>query len=123
MYLNLKSDSSLIPDYYRSFYSVPEDEHIINGVFFTYEISIGYLYTFVFFKNFFLNLSIVPGAFIQQYEYENGEKKAEKIAIMWLCRSAFGFNSDMFYAGMGGVYGFRATQLNIGQPNFNYDMN
>ncbi len=70
----------LIPDYYRSFYSVPEDEHIINGAFFTYGISIGYSYTFVFFKNFFLNLSMIPGAFIQQYdyEYENGEKKQKR---------------------------------------------
>lgn len=125
IYLNLKSDSSLIPDIYSSFYSVAEDEHIINGKFFTYGISIGYSYTFVFLKNFYLNFSMIPGGFIQQYvyEYENGEKKVKKIAIMWLGRAAFGFNSDIFYAGMGGVYGFKATQLNIGQTNFNYDMN
>lgn len=125
VYLSLQSDSSLIPDHYSSFYAVPEDEHIINGKFFTYGISIGYSYTFVFLKNFYLNLSMIPGAFIQQYNYEysHGKKKVEKFAIMWLGRAAFGFNSDIFYAGLGGVYGFKATQLNVGQTNFNYDMN
>jgi hypothetical protein len=125
VYLNLKSDSSLIPDFYSAKLLVQDDEHIRNGKFFTYGISLGYSYTYVFLKYFYLNLSMIPGAFIQNYDYESeyGSVRGTKLTALWLGRAAFGFNSDHIYFGVGGVYGFNATRLKIGQTNFNYDMN
>lgn len=125
VYLNLKSDSSLIPKFYSSTYQVQDNEHIKDGKFFTYGISLGYSYTYVFFKFFYINLSLVPGAFIQNYDYESelGSDRGTKLTALWLSRAALGFNSDPIYLGIGAVYGFNQTSLKIGQTNFNYDMN
>ena len=125
VYLKMQSDSSLIPDFYTSAFQVNDDEKIENGQFWTYGLSLGYSYSYVFFKYFYVNLSLVPGAFIQHYDYEteSGKNKGHKMSALWLGRAAFGFNSDLLYFGIGGIYGFNATRLNIGQTNFNYDMN
>ena len=125
VYLKVSSDSSLIPDFYNSTYPVEEYEHIKNGKFFTYGISVGYSYTYVFLKYFYLNLSFVPGIFIQNYDYESefDSERGTKLTALWLGRAAFGFNSDPIYFGIGGVYGFVPTRLKIAQTNFNYDMN
>ena len=125
VYLNLESDSCLIPDFYSSTYPVQNDEYIRSGKFFTYGISFGYSYTYVFSKYFYINLSLVPGIFIQNYDYEAelGSIQGTKISALWLGRTAFGFNSDRLYIGLGGVFGFNSTRLDIGQANFNYEMN
>lgn len=125
VYLKLQSDSSLIPDFYTTTYPVNENEHIVNGTFLTYGLSLGYSYTYVFLKYFYINFSLIPGVFIQHYDYETSStiKKGQELSALWLGRAAFGFNSDYFYIGIGGVYGFNATKLDIGQTNFNYDMN
>lgn len=125
VYLNLNSDSTLIPNFYSTTYAVENEEHIQNGKFFTYGISLGYSYTYVFLKYFYLNLSLVPGAFVQNYDYESelGSERGTKLTALWLGRAAFGINSDPIYMGIGGVYGFNSSSLKIGQTNFNYDMN
>ncbi len=125
VYLNMNSDSSLIPDFYNQAFEVDDTEKILNGKFFTYGVSLGYSYTHVFLKYFYINMSFIPGLFVQNYDYEaqSGEIRGTKLSALWLGRAAFGFNSDLFYVGIGGVYGFQAANLRIGQTNFNYDMN
>ena len=125
VYLKLQSDSTLIPDFYNSTYLVKDNEHIEDGKFLTYGVSLGYSYTYVFFKYFYVNLSLIPGIFVQNYDYESGlgSDKGVKLSALWLGRAAFGFNSDFIYLGIGGVHGFNPSKFNIGQTNFNYDMN
>ncbi|PKP34993.1 MAG: hypothetical protein CVU00_04505 [Bacteroidetes bacterium HGW-Bacteroidetes-17] len=125
VYLKLQSDSTMIPDFYNSTYLVQDIEHIEDGKFFTYGVSLGYSYTYVFFKNFYVNLSLIPGLFMQNYDYESelGSDKGAKFSALWLGRAAFGFNSDFIYLGIGGVHGFNPSKFNIGQTNFNYEMN
>jgi len=125
VFLKLQSDSSLIPKFYSDAYQVDEYEHVVNGTFLTYGLSMGYSYTYVFFKYFYINLSLIPGAFIQHYNYEaeSTTNRGHKLTALWLGRAAFGFNSDHLYIGIGGVYGFNATRLDIGETNINYEMN
>ena len=125
VYLDLRADSCLIPDFYLNKWEVLPNETIREGKFLTAGISLGYSYTFVFLKYFFLNLALIPGGYLQYYDYEavEGRKIGRMPSLLWLGRSAFGFNSDHFYFGIGGIYGYNTSPLNIGETNFNYDMN
>ncbi|MDZ7743547.1 MAG: DUF4421 family protein [Bacteroidota bacterium] len=125
MYTKLHADSNLIPSVFSGGGDILPQENIIKGVFYNYGISIGYSYTFVFFKNFYLNMSLIPGAFLQASEYSShaGSIKNHEMALLWLGRGALGFSNKKFFAGAGGVLGYNTTPLPIGNTNFHVDMN
>ncbi|MCK4406103.1 MAG: DUF4421 family protein [Bacteroidales bacterium] len=125
IYLKLSADSSIIPQTIIDKYNIDPNEQIIKGVFFTYGLSAGYSYTVVFLKYFYINFSFIPGMFLQTYKYdtEEGVNKSEEVSLLWLSRGALGYNSDKFYVGIGGVFGFNASPVQIGEANFNYNMN
>ena len=63
--------------------------------------------------------------FLQTYKYEteDGVTKSEEVSILWLSRGALGYNSDKVYVGIGGVFSFNASPVQIGEANFNYNIN
>lgn len=123
--LKLSADSCIIPLSYIDKYNIDPSEQIRSGNFQLFGVSLGYSYTLVMLKNFYINASFLPGCFLQKYKYENnaGSEKREKLTLLWLGRLAFGYNSDKFYAGLGGVFGFNSTPIPILQTNFHYNMN
>jgi hypothetical protein len=125
VYLNVRSNNSLIPQAYLDKFEVKENEHIQAGKFVTFGLSAGYSYTHIIGKYFYYNVSFIPGFFLQTYNYktENEGIKGANPTFLWLGRSAIGFNNDTFFFGIGGVWGFKNTKLDIGQSNFNYNMN
>ena len=125
LFLKLSADSCIIPTAYIDKYNIDPSERIRSGKFQLFGMSAGYSYTLVMLKYFYINASLLPGCFLQKYKYENetGTEKREKLTVLWLGRFAFGYNSDKFYAGIGGVYGFNSTPIPILQTNFHYDMN
>lgn len=125
LYTSLRSDSSLVPSAYLQKFTIDEDEKIINGKFYNTGLSLGYSYTMVFLDNFYINASLIPGAFYQNssYTYQGGDKSAHNFTLLWLGRWALGYNSRKFYAGAGGVFGYNPSPLSIGNTNFNFDMN
>ncbi len=98
---------------------------IVNGNFLTLGISVGYSYTLVFLKNFYLNISVIPGVFYRHRDYEaiSGHNKSDEQIFLWLGRGALGYSKNWFYAGAGGVFGFNNTPFPEGNLSFNIDMN
>lgn len=126
LFTRLNADSSLIPtEYHNQFPSVLLEENVVKGDFYNAGFSIGYSYTFVFLKNFYVNMCFIPGAFLQSYNYETRttSRTDRDFALLWLGRAAMGYNSRYFYAGAGGVFGYNSTPLPIGSTNFNFDLN
>jgi Domain of unknown function (DUF4421) len=125
LYTDVKADSNLLPKEYLEDFEPESKDNIIKGKFYNYGFSVGYSYTLVFCKNFYLNMSIIPGVFLQSSDYSNAEASYDemKVAILWLGRGAFGYSNRRFFAGAGGVFGYNSTPLPIGQTNFNFDMN
>ncbi len=123
--LKLSADSCIVPGSYIKKYNIDPSEQIKSGNFQVFGISLGYSYTLIFLKYFYINTSFLPGFYLQTYNYENitSSEKREKFTLLWLGRFAFGYNSDKFYAGIGGVFGFNSTPIPILQTNFHYDMN
>ncbi len=125
MYTKLHADSALIPSVFSGGGGILPKENIIKGVFYNYGVSVGYSYTFVFFKNFYLNVSLIPGLFLQTSEYSSdaGTLENQELALLWLGRGALGYSNKKFFAGAGGVFGYNTTPLPIGNTNFHVDMN
>jgi hypothetical protein len=125
LFLKLSADSCIIPKAYIDKYNIDPSEQIKSGNFKLFGMSAGYSYTLVMLKYFYINASFLPGCFLQKYKYENntGTERREKFSLLWLGRLAFGYNSDKFYAGIGGVFGFNSTPIPILETNFHYDMN
>ncbi|MCF8386289.1 MAG: DUF4421 domain-containing protein, partial [Bacteroidales bacterium] len=94
MYTRLHADSGLVPGVFAPAEEVLPEENIIQGKFHNAGFSAGYSYTFVFFKNFYLNLSLIPGMFLQKSEYSSnsGKIRNQELALLWLGRGALGFS-------------------------------
>ncbi len=68
-----------------------------------YGLSFGYTYTFVFWKKFFINLSLVPGFGLKtMVAYTNTEKYKSKLglSVRAILRSAIGYEHKYFYLGI-----------------------
>ena len=66
-------------------------------------VSVGYLYTWVISRKFFFNIGIIPGFGLQTIHLENlaGEKASKNAPAAQLAgRTALGFDSQYFYAGI-----------------------
>ncbi len=59
VYNNVKSNYSLIPDQYQNDYSVKINEQVKAGKFFTFGLSAGYSYTYVFRKYYYLEPALI----------------------------------------------------------------
>jgi len=119
------ADSSLVPSFYTNeFHTIPE-EMIINGHFITAGISIGYSYTLVLLKNFYINLSVIPGIFYRHRDYESisGHQKSNESIFLWMGRGALGYSNKLFFTGAGGIFGFNNSPFPEGNVSFNVDMN
>ena len=98
----------LIPDDYGIKYDVFDEDKLVRGKFNVVGVFVGYSYTLVFFKRFYMNAAMLPGAFLQYYNYHTEEKHYEKnnAYFLWTLRLAAGYNGKHWFAGMGGVSGF-----------------
>ncbi len=125
LHARLGADSSVVPAVFAEKYDIPPNEHIIDGKFYTIGLSIGYSYTFVFLEYFYINMSIVPGAFVRVRNYETtwDTREDTKIIALWLARAAIGYNADKFYIGAGGVFGFNNAPFPEGNLSFQFDLN
>ena len=69
-------------------------------------ITVGYLYTWVISKNFFFNIGVTPGFGLQTIHLEtiSGEKSSKNApAAQLAARTALGYDSRYFYAGITGT--------------------
>jgi hypothetical protein len=111
----LDADGSLIPSDYISDYEVFEEDKVVRGKFNVVGVFVGYSYTLVFLERFYVNAALLPGAFMQYYNYHTEERHFEKnnAYFFWTMRFAAGYNGRRWFAGMGGVSGFNTALFPI----------
>ena len=76
-------------------------------------VTVGYLYTWVISKHFFINVGVTPGFGNQRIELEtlDGEKSVQNApAAQLAARGAIGYDSKFFYMGMTGMIIWRNFQ-------------
>jgi len=92
--------SSFVPSFFPQEVqdSLPIDAYLARSV----GISFGYTYTFVFFKRFFINLSLIPGAGSKSLRvHKNGEEFVERSAMgRFNGRVALGYENKHFLMGL-----------------------
>jgi len=84
-------------------------------------ISVGYQYTWVISKHFFLNVSLTPGFGYQNIELEtiDGNKSTKHAPAAQIAgRSAFGYDTKFFYVGLTGS----AVLRNFQYKGYNLDL-
>ncbi len=109
----LQAQSSLIPKDYSDLYGIFDEDELVRGRFNFVGVFAGYSYTLVFLKQFYVNLAMLPGAFLQYYDYhtETEHYNRNKAYLLWTSRFAAGYNGKSWFAGMGGVSGFNNALL------------
>lgn len=125
----LNADSSLIPKEYENAFEVFEQDRVARGKFASVGVFAGYSYTFILFKKAYINLGLMPGAFIQYYNYQSDQSHFTRnnAYLLWTTRFAAGYNGRNWFAGMGGVTGFdnanipfKNTGLSLGMQQFRF---
>ncbi len=104
-YYGITADSLIYPDtLYKNF---KPDVQFANATSLTYGVSVGYTYTFVFFKNWFFNLYILPGISLQQfYAVNTFDKKTygrNNASVSFQSRFSLGFNKPRYFIGISWV--------------------
>ncbi len=109
----LKANSSLVPQDYSDTYEVFAEDEMVRGKFSFVGVFAGYSYSLVIWKQFYINLALLPGAFLQYYDYhtETEHFTRNNAYFLWTSRFAAGYNGKSWFAGMGGVSGFNNALL------------
>lgn len=112
-YDEVDSPNGFIPTEYPD--TIGNDFNVKSFRYFATGISVGYMYTWVISKSFFLNISMIPG-----FGYKNirltdaeGESGLEKHAhAQLIVRGALGYELKHFYAGLSGQTLIRNIEYN-----------
>ncbi|RLD56516.1 MAG: hypothetical protein DRJ01_15145 [Bacteroidetes bacterium] len=95
------ADHDIIP--YYSIKTFNENLHLVSASSFSLGISVGYIYTFVIRKNYFVTLSLVPGFALGGYSGTTVLNKTifnpVKVDGKTLARVSIGYNSKKYYYG------------------------
>jgi hypothetical protein len=104
---HVQADSGFVSNVFSNYF---EDDKIKNGSNQTYGFNLGYIYTLVFAKNYYLTLSAVQGIGLHNVKYKIPEEKKVRnnfdFATKTNLRFAFGYNSRKFFAGAMFLYDF-----------------
>ncbi|MFC2107584.1 DUF4421 family protein [Bacteroidota bacterium] len=123
-YLKVSADSGLVPSNYMIQKNLNDELNIKRGSFSTVGIYAGYSYTLIFLKYFYINASLLPGIYFmhENYHTPNEHYIGSKWSLLWIGRSAIGYNSNKWYCGIAGVTGFQSEPLPVGNADFNMDL-
>ncbi len=123
--LTMDADSSIVPPELNVFFTPEiqlEDLNILS-----LSVSAGYMYTFVFKKNIFLTLSMIPGLNFNAGDYRpwgtNRQSINRNFNFRLISMNAFGYNGRRFFTGMqyildsyyAGIQSKLKTQLGYGK--------
>lgn len=122
------ADSLVVPHFAIENYS--EKGLFSNIVAINVGFSVGYIYTFVFWKKYFLTLGFVPGFGLQSYSAYGPEgnlvDNKNGLGVSTVGRASLGYNKKRFYAAISGVTGSNnlfskeQTAINFGYGNVRF---
>ncbi len=93
--------------------SIGNDFNVKSFRYFATGLSVGYMYTWVISKSFFLNGSLIPGFGYKDIKMTNGEGESgieKQPHAQLLIRGALGYENKHFYAGLTGMTLIRNIQ-------------
>jgi len=123
-YYYVNSDTGIVPGKILDTYSLSH-ENILRGNFYTLGLGPGYIYTFVFAKNFYITAGGQMDMNWSSYDYRTTESTYQKTGISFplSVRAAAGYNSDVWFIGasfLSTVYYFQYGQRM--QEDFHYHL-
>jgi len=95
----MNADSSIVPNEVSEYFE--PGIHLIDLNILSASASLGYMYSFVYKKRFFLTLSLIPGLNINAGDYyiENRNFNSPSINLKLNSLNAIGYNSSRFFTG------------------------
>ncbi len=123
-YYWVNSDTGIIPEKILDIYSLKQ-ENILSGNFYTLGLGPGYIYTFVFGKDFYITACGQMDMNWSSYNYSTTEDSYQKtgFSFPFSIRAAVGYNSDVWFIGgsfLSTIYYFQPGQRV--QDDFHYHL-
>ena len=117
-------DHGIIPAEIVDEYHIPVTNLITGGEFYSLGLSPGYVYTFVFLKNFYLTAAVFPGVAAQFASFSNQLDVYSNFEFSFKLsgRFALGYNSDKWFLGGSIQTGFNEVPDKLNNALFSYDV-
>ncbi len=124
IYFEISSDQGIIPPEIIESYGIPAAYLVTRGKFYSFGLSPGYAYTFVFLKHFYLTGALFPGVAAQSATYSNATDEYSRFEFSFQLSSRFavGYNSDKWFLGGSVQTGFHEVPNKLNNALFNYDV-
>ena len=124
LYYRISSDQGIIPPEIIAEYHIPLTNLVTGGEFYSLGLSPGYVYTFVFLKNFYLTAAVFPGVAVQFASYSNELDVYSNFEFTFQLsgRFALGYNSDKWFLGGSIQMGFNEVPDQLNNALFSYDV-
>jgi len=124
LYYRISSDHGIIPREIVDLYHIPSTNLVTEGEFYSLGLSPGYVYTFVFLKNFYLTAAAFPGVALQfsTFTNETGLSANSEFAFQLNGRIAAGYNSEKWFLGVSVQNGFNEVPDKLSNALFSYDV-
>lgn len=96
----MDADSSIVPNSAKEYFN--ENLHLTNMYTSSIGINVGYMYTMVWKKHFYLTLGLIPGIGINLGDYKTDYKKPlnTNLSIGTATMNAIGYNSRKYFGGI-----------------------
>ncbi len=102
VFSQVQGDSSLVPVKVQSYF--PKESNLLRYRTINYSVNVGYAYTYVFKKYFFVSASFRPGLGLRHQTGTTPDETATviplKLGLQGDGRGTLGFNSDKYYGGI-----------------------
>ncbi len=99
-FFNMDSDSSIVDDPLKDYFN--QELHLTDVSVISLAVNLGYMYTFIWKKNFFLTLGFIPGLNFNLGDSRAEERNTFRWNVSYKIKSmnALGYNSKRFYTGL-----------------------
>ena len=124
LYYRISSDHGIIPAPIADEYHIPATNQVNGGEFYSIGLSPGYIYTFVFLKNFYVTAAVFPGVAAQFTSFSNELDVYYDFGFSFQLslRLALGYNSDKWFLGGSVQSGFNEVPDKLNNALFSYDV-
>jgi hypothetical protein len=124
LYTRVSSDQGIIPGEIADIYQISPASQVTGGTFYSIGLSPGYVYTFVFMKNFYVTAAAFPGVAAQFSSFSNktGTFTDHEFAFQLGGRFALGYNSEKWFLGGSVQSGFNEVPDKLNNALFSYDV-
>jgi len=124
LFSRILSPSGIIPQEIVDEANIPVTDRVVNADMYSFGLSPGYSYTFVFLKNLYLTINLFAGVFWQYYSYntKTNDFIADEFSFQLNGLFAFGYNSDKWFVGCSVQGSPTDFPDNPSNTFFNYDV-